>query len=203
MTSHVGSSPRWLPLFTLVWLSVAVLVAASGRLAAIPFPGPQMVLVGLTVLALLLGTRVGSVRAWIDAVPLRTLVGVHVVRLVGSVFLVLAARGLLSPVFAERAGWGDIVTAVGALALVLSGDPRTPRHRALYLLWNTFGLLDFVNVVITAAWIGMSNVQPGLVPLVHLPLSLLPTFFVPILFASHVFVFRRLGALARESHVAA
>jgi hypothetical protein len=199
-TSPSSSFPRWLSLFMLAWLAFALLVGATGRLAAIPFPGPQMVLVGLTVLSIFLGTRLSSVRAWIDAVPLRVLVGAHVVRLVGSVFLVLAARGLLSPVFAERAGWGDIVSAIGALVLVLSGDPRTPRHRALYLIWNTFGLLDFVNVVITAAWIGVSGVQPGLVPLVHLPLSLLPTFFVPILFASHVFVFRRLAAMGRESH---
>jgi hypothetical protein len=200
MTMHIASSPRWLPLFALSWLAAAITIAASGRLAAVPFPGPQIVLVAMTVLALFLGTGVGSVRAWIDAVPLRALVGVHVARLVGFVFLALSARGLLSPVFAERAGWGDIVTALGAAALVLSGDPHTPRHRALYLIWNTFGLLDFVNVVLTAAWIGMRGVQPGLVPLVHLPLSLLPTFFVPILFASHVFVFRRLAAMARPSH---
>ena len=200
MTSHVGSSPRWLPLFTLGWLALAVFVAASGRLAAIPFPGPQLVLVALAALALFLGTRVGSVRAWVDAVPLRVLVGVHVVRLVGFAFLALAARGLLSPVFAERAGWGDIVTAVGAAALVFSGEPRTPRHWAFYLVWNTFGMLDFVNVVGTAAWIGMKGIEPGLAPLVRLPLSLLPTFFVPILIASHVFVYRRLFAMRRESH---
>ena len=77
---------------------------------------------------------------------------------------------------------------------------RTPRHRALYWAWNTFGLLDFVNVVGTAAWIGMRGTEPGLAPLVRLPLSLLPTFFVPILMASHVFVYRRLRAMKRESH---
>jgi hypothetical protein len=200
MTSHVGSSPRWLPVFAWGWLAVAVVVAASGRLAAIPFPGPQLVLVGLAALVLFLGTRVGSVRAWVEHVPLRVLVGVHVVRLVGFAFLALSGRGLLSPVFAERAGWGDIVTALGAAALVLSGDPRTPRHRALYFIWNTFGLLDFVNVVGTAAWIGMRGIEPGLAPLVRLPFSLLPTFFVPILMASHVFVYRGLLAMKRESH---
>lgn len=199
MTSHVGSSPRWLPILALGWLALAIAFAASGRLAAIPFPGPQVVLLALVVLSLFLGTRVSSVRAWVDAVPLRVLVGIHVARFVGFAFLALAARGLLSPVFAERAGWGDIITAAGAAVLVLSGDPRTPRHRALYLVWNTFGLLDFVNVVVTAAWIGVRGVEPGLAPLVRLPLSLLPTFFVPILFASHVFVYRRLFALQRQS----
>src|SRR5262245_6144412 len=169
MTSHVGSSPRWLLLLTLSWLGLAVIVAASGRLAAMPFPGPQIVLVGLAALSLFVGTRVASVRAWVDAVPLRVLVGAHISRLIGSAFLVLAARGEINLLFAERAGWGDIVSAIGAIALVVSGIPRTPRHRALYLIWNTFGLLDFVNVILTAAWIGIMGVQPGLAPLVHLP----------------------------------
>lgn len=199
MTSHVGSSPRWLQVFTLGWLGLAVFIAGSGRLAAVPFPGPQIVLVVLAALALFLGTRVGSVRDWVERVPLRALVGAHIARFVGFSFLALAARGQLSPVFAERAGWGDIVTAAGAVALFLSGDPRTPRHRALYLIWNTFGLLDFVNVIVTAAWIGIRGTEPGLEPLLRLPLSLLPTFFVPILFASHFFIYRRLAALARES----
>jgi hypothetical protein len=198
MTSHVVRSPRWLPWFTLGWLGLAILVAATGRLATLPFPGPQVVIVALVALAIALGTRVESVHAWIDAVPLRALVGVHGARLIGFSFLVLAGRGQLSPIFAERAAWGDIAAAIGAIALVLSGDPRTPRHRALYLLWNTVGLADFVVVVVTAGWIASQGLTPGVAPLLHLPFSLLPTFAVPILLASHVFLFRRLLA-GRES----
>ena len=198
MTSHVVSQPRWLGLAVLAWLALAVVVAASGRLATVPFPGPQVVIVALVALLLFVGTRVASVRAWIDALPLRALVGMHISRFIGLAFLLYAARGQLSPVFAERAGIGDIVSAIGALALVLSGEPRTARHRAFYGVWNVVGLLDFVVVVVTAAWVGLQGTTPGVVPLVHLPLSLLPTFAVPILVASHVFIFRRLGALARE-----
>lgn len=199
MTSHVGSSPRWLSIFVLGWLALAIVAAATGRFAAIPFPGPQVLIVALVALVLVVGARVASVRSWIDAVPLRALVGIHISRFIGLAFFVYAARGQLSPLFAERAGTGDILTAVGALALVLSGDPRTPRHRALYLLWNVVGLLDFVVVVITAAWVGARGLVPGVAPLVRLPLSLLPTFAVPLLMASHFFIFPRLAALGRVS----
>jgi len=198
MTSHVAPSPRWLGVLTLAWLALAVLVAGTGRFAALSFPGPQVVIVALIALLVLVGTRTPSVRSWIDAVPFRVLVGLHISRFIGAAFLIYAAMGQLSPVFAERAGVGDIVSAVGALALVLSGVPKTARHRAFYWVWNVVGLLDFVVVVVTAAWVGVQGGRPGVEPLVHLPLSLLPTFAVPILFASHIFIFRRLAAMARD-----
>jgi hypothetical protein len=34
----------------------------------------------------------------------------------------------------------------------------------------------------------------AMAPLNHLPLNLIPTFFVPLLLASHVAIYRRIGA---------
>src|SRR5207249_9660080 len=101
----------------------------------------------LIILVLLAGTLVAAssmpaLRAWIDALPLRALVGINAVRFVGITFLVLAARGEIAPVFAARAGWGDIATAVLALVLVAAGEPRTALGRGLTHAWNAFGLLD-------------------------------------------------------------
>ena len=175
-----------------LWFLAAVVVGASGVLAAVPFPGPQILIVVLTLASIAVGLGVAPVRASIEALSLKSMVGFHAIRFVGIAFLVLAARGLLSPIFAERAGWGDIITAAGAVALVASGAPTSRAHRAWYLAWNIFGTLDLVVVVITAAWIGMQRLTPGLDLLLRLPLSLLPTFFVPLLLASHVVLFRRL-----------
>src|SRR2546426_8771200 len=49
--------------------------------------------------------RSPALRAWIDALPLRALIGINVFRFIGITFLVLAARGQIAPVFAQRAGW--------------------------------------------------------------------------------------------------
>jgi len=178
----------------LVWLAAAIVFGATGVFAQLRPPGPQIIALALTIIAVSASIAVPSVRSWVDSIPLRGLVGFHVMRFVGVVFLVLAARGALSPVFAMRAGWGDITAAAGAVLLVMSGIPRSPLHRWAYLAWNTFGVLDLIVAVGTAAVVVLRGATPGMEPITQLPLILVPVFFVPLLFAAHVAIYRRLFA---------
>jgi hypothetical protein len=109
---------------------------------------------------------------------------------VGIYFLFLSGRGELARSFALPAGWGDIVVATGALALVLTG-PASNARRKWFTAWNLAGQLDILLVVLTAARIWMTEPE-AMVPLLRLPLSLLPTFLVPLIIASHVILFARL-----------
>ncbi len=112
----------------------------------------------------------------------------------------LAARGQIATVFAARAGWGDIATAVLALILVAAGEPRTPLQRGLVHAWNAFGFLDLVVAVATATAVTLQGTAPGVAPVLYLPLVVIPTFFVPIFLANHVVIFRRLRAASRATH---
>ena len=181
------------------WLGLAIIAGATGFLAGLPFPGPQLIILTLLVATVVAGTAVPALRAWIDALPLRALIGINAFRFIGITFLVLAARGQIAAVFAQRAGWGDIATAALAIVLLAAGDPRTPIRRALTHAWNAFGALDLVVAVATATWVTLHAVTPGVQPVLVLPLVLIPTFFVPIFLASHVFIFRRLVALGRSA----
>jgi len=125
-----------------VWFGLALLAGATGFLARLPFPGPQLIILTLVVATFAAGTLVPALRDWIGALPIRALIGINAIRFIGAWFLVIAARGELAPVFANRAGWGDIATAALALVLVAAGEPRTATHRALAHAWNAFGLLD-------------------------------------------------------------
>lgn len=176
------------------WLGMALLAGATGFLARLPFPGPQLIILALVVGTVAAGTAVPTLRAWIDALPIRALIGINVFRFIGIWFLVLAARGQLAPVFANRAGWGDIVTAALAIGLIAAGDPRTRTQRPLAHAWNAFGLLDLIVAVATATWVTMHGVTPWVRPVLAVPLVVIPTFFVPIFLANHVFIFRRLLA---------
>src|SRR6267143_3664366 len=121
------------------WFGLALLAGATGFLERLPFPGPQLIILTLLVGTVAAGTAVPTLRAWIDALPLRALIGINAFRFIGITFLVLAARGQIAPVFAQRAGWGDIATAALALVLVALGDPRTATRLALAHAWNAFG----------------------------------------------------------------
>jgi hypothetical protein len=177
------------------WLLAALLVGASGRLSSLRPPAPQIVLVGLTI-ALLVAARLWApLRSFVNRVDLRALVLFHLTRLVGFYFLALHARGDLPWAFAVPGGWGDNVTAAWALLLVLLVRPDTRGGRLHYLAWNVFGLLDILGVVLTAARLAFR--EPGSMrALLELPLSLLLTFVVPIIIATHVMMLRRLAAPA-------
>ncbi len=195
MTASTLATPRLPPVASVAlaaWLGLVLLAAATGFFAGLPFPGAQVIILGLAVATIVSGLTVPGLRAWIDGLPLRALIGINVFRILGFVFLAYAARGQLAQVFADRAGWGDI--AVGALALVLvaAGAPRTALHRGLTYAWNALGTLDLVTAVVTATFVGIRGLTPGVQALLTLPLVLIPAFLVPIYFATHVFIFRRL-----------
>ena len=153
-------------------------------------PAPQLVLIALTLTLLGLLFFVRSVRAWATAVDVRLLVAFHLTRFVGIYFLILYQRGELPYAFAVPGGWGDITVASCALLLLVAGPP-TGRRRWAYLVWNMVGLLDILFVVATAALLAKEDSQ-SMAALLRLPLSLLPTFLVPIIIASHIWLFKRL-----------
>jgi hypothetical protein len=62
------------------------------------------------------------------------------------------------------------------------------------LLWNAFGLIEIAFVVFSALRFGLKDWQ-SMAPLRELPLSLLPTFLVPLIITSHVLIFIRAARL--------
>jgi hypothetical protein len=177
-----------------IWFALAALAGAVGLPARLPFPSLQIAILALFAASLAATSAVATLRAWIDALPLRTLAAIHSVRFVGGLFLILGARGLLAPVFASRAGWGDMAAAAVAVILVATGEPRTPGHRAAYHAWNVLGAIDLIVAVATATWVVINGLQPGMEPLFAFPLATIPLFFIPVLLVGHVVVFRRLMA---------
>jgi hypothetical protein len=178
---------------TAVWFVLACVAGGTGLIARLTPPIPQ-VLIGVSTLALILtGVLHPGLRAWLSRVNLRGFVAFHLTRFVGIWFLVLYQSGELTGEFAVAAGWGDILTATGALGI--AGFMRNPESKPwLLMLWNAFGLADILTVVVTATRIAMRT-PSEMAPLLQFPMSLVPTFVVPLVIASHVLVFVRLRRL--------
>ncbi len=175
-----------------LWLWFAAAVAAGyylvlQRIAPSAVP---MVIVGLTALVLYAYFRLPGLRDWIDALDSRALVQIHLTRFIGIYFLFLFNRGQLPYAFAVPAGIGDIIVALLAVALITVRLDRI-RLRRFLTIWNVIGFVDIVLVVITAGRINSADASQ-LRSLTYLPLSLLPTFLVPLLIATHLMIFARL-----------
>src|ERR1700761_1385517 len=112
----------------------------------------------------------------------------------GAAFLIIMALGHLPALFALPAGLGDIAAGLAA-PLVARGLARgTGRRGALW--FNAFGMTDLVVALTLGAVTAyqLIHVTPSGAPISELPLALVPTVGVPLLFAVHI---TSVSALAR------
>jgi hypothetical protein len=154
-----------------------------------------IILLGLTAAVLAAAGLLSAFRRWLATIDERWLVGLHLTRFVGAYFLYLYMRGELPYAFAVPGGWGDIAVASLAGALLAWGGPRDRGRRVAYAAWNVLGMADILFVVTTAARLAAAA-PDSMAALLRLPLSLLPTFLVPLIIASHVVLGVRLARRA-------
>ncbi len=126
-------------------------------------------------------------RGFAHSLDARTLTVLHSWRLGGFVFLILYAHGILPGRFALPAGWGDIF--MGATAW-LAATYLTGRRTA-YMAWQLLGVADLViavtmGVLSSPGPAGVLAQGVGSDAMSTLPLSLVPTFAVPLLLIFHI-----------------
>jgi hypothetical protein len=124
------------------------------------------------------------------SIPQGLLIGVHVGRVVGFVFLALLDMRLLPAQFALPAGYGDVIVALTAPFVVYALSKNTPYAREFALAWNWLGLLDFAVALVTGTvFIGPYVRQVALTgrSIAYLDYVLMiPGFGVPILVLFHI-----------------
>lgn len=106
-------------------------------------------------------------------------------RILGVVFVILEAQQLLPARFALSAGYGDIF--IGATAWFAATRLAKPGNRALFILWQTLGIADLVSAVALGVTAGLfQSAGTSMHLMTVLPLSLIPTFLVPLFLMFHV-----------------
>ncbi|HMA19049.1 MAG TPA: hypothetical protein VKS03_11480 [Thermoanaerobaculia bacterium] len=185
------------PLLAAWWL--AALLLATGGFFAAGRPGAPRIawasvplIVGLTLYA-----ASAAYRRTIDGTPPDRLIGAQVYRLLGGVFVVGWALGLLPGIFALPAGLGDL--AIGAAAPLVASllRKRRPQARRAAVLWNVVGLADLVMAVTLGVLSTPGRLQrlsfgaPNTAISAY-PFVLVPTVLVPLSVLLHVFSLRGL-----------
>ena len=190
-----GSGNKSVVLILGAWICLAAGVGVAGWLESASAPVIAGIVWILTALALLACWKVRTLHRWTMKVEMRWLVLLHLTRFVGFYFFLLCSRGELPFAFAAPAGWGDIVVAALAVLLLALSNAR---NWSMLIIWNTIGLTDILFVVMTALRLGLEDWR-SMHALREFPLSLLPTFLVPLIIVSHVLIFFR----AAEAEIAA
>jgi len=176
-----------------MWLLLVIALAGSGVLAGTEGPQPLVMpaAIFLPVLAFVLAYRYSpGLRARVADLDTGLLVILHTWRMLGAGFLLLYAFDVLPGLFAWLAGGGDMLVATGALILgvrLLQGRQVT---RAYLLRWNAFGLVDFLVAVGVGTALRSTNFGGPVSTdvMASLPLSLIPTFIVPVYLILHAMI---------------
>ena len=127
----------------------------------------------------------------------KNLIRMHVWRLEGVVFLLLMAAGQVPALFAIPAGIGDML--VGATSFWVARKFDEPGGRRRAIVFNVLGLTDLIVAVTLGVTTNPGPAQlflttPAATMLTQFPLTLVPTFLVPLAATLHVISLRQLVA---------
>jgi hypothetical protein len=191
-----------------LWLAIIWSVAINGvfrpgnsTLPLVPLAIFLPVIVGVPIL--LRSKRIGEV---LDAMPRSWLVGLQVYRVLGGIFLVGWARGVIPSLFVLPAGIGDVTTGLLALPVAYSLVSRNRSAVRGAIAWNIFGLLDFavaVGIGLVTAPGPFQLIQPSVsnTGLGLYPNVLIPAFAVPSSILLHVLSLRQLRRVRRQAAI--
>jgi hypothetical protein len=183
------------------------LVASAFHLYVTDVQGPPLglllaVLVPISVFAVWY-LRSKRFREFVLSVDPATLTAAQSWRVAGYAFVALYAYRVLPGVFALPAGLGDM--AIGATATLAATRLAAPRRRAGFLVWQALGILDLVTALsmgTLARFIGPQD-SVTMQPIMTLPLSLIPTFGVPLFLILHIICILQARRWPKESYAAA
>ena len=145
-----------------------------------------------------------SLRELVLAADLRFMTAIQAWRIGGFSFLAFYTYGILPGYFAWPAGVGDMaigVTAPWIIAALMR--ERSFAASKSFVAWNIFGILDLVVAVGSGAFGPLFFVHdvggPGATrAMAHLPLVLVPAFFVPLFIILHLAALPQARRLAGE-----
>jgi hypothetical protein len=176
-----------------VWFTIAVVLSLLAPPPAVGGPARFAIILGPVVALSAFYFGVRSFRDALSLLPLRVLVGAHVVRaVVGVAFLVLGRRGGLPVEFANPAGYGDLAAGLGALALLFVPNWRRRGMALAVGAWSLFGIADFVNVQRVVIALQGQGRQAEFGAMDGPPLAVVPYFGVPLLWFLHIVVLARI-----------
>jgi hypothetical protein len=193
-----------------LWFVIVLAAGSVGIFESRADQRPLAILLAIAAPLLLFGAAYrGSsrFRDWALSIDLRWLTAIQAWRVIGGAFLVLYAFDLLPGTFAWPAGAGDIAVGLAAPFVLMAILRQAQDWRSQVLWLNVAGLLDFAGAIITGmlssnSALGIFFESSNHVSLGALPLSLIPTFAVPLWTIFHILSFAQLRQVGQGTRLA-
>jgi len=183
-----------------VWLGLRG--AFAGPAGGLPIGLALSLMVPLAVFAL--DSRLGGpLFEGLRRLDLASLIALQTYRVLGVFFIVAWMAGDLPAAFALPAGLGDIAIGAAAPFVAAAVAARRPGYRALAIGWSFLGLADLVNALFqgvahSPSPLGFLAGSITTQAVTRYPMSLIPTFGVPLALMLHAVGLRR--ALSSPRH---
>jgi hypothetical protein len=163
------------------------------------FLPPMVLLYGTFPLAIFLFTVVINSKMYktvLENALLQDLVRVHIFRLLGVFFVLLAFHDALPKSFALIAGFGDMITAITSIFVAKAIENKASYAKKLTYVWNAFGFLDILFTAIMANVLTKISIDTGAMgvdTLAKFPFCFIPAFAPPTIIFLHVAIYRKLS----------
>lgn len=185
--------------FFVLYLIYIGIASFGGWFNAVSLP-PRVLLLTTFPYAFLLFVVVTNTQTYKNIVAnasLTALVRLHIFRLIGVFFVLLALHDALPKGFALIAGFGDMITAASSIWVARAIESKKAYAKKLTYAWNVFGTVDIMFTAIAAnvlTKISMDTGAMGVDTLAQFPFCIIPAFAPPTILFLHWTIFKKIQA---------
>jgi hypothetical protein len=185
-------------LFFTIYLFYVSGLAFTGFLSVNSLPPRVLIFTALPLMIFFFGFIFNKPIYWkiLNGIPLQSLIRLHTFRFVGMYFLIANYYNALPAHFAILAGLGDIFTALGAIFIAKAIEKNKSWSIKATLIWNIFGFLDIVSVLISAFLTTRYSIQhpesQSIIEIAKFPFVWIPAFAPVVIVFMHIAIFKKL-----------
>lgn len=196
--------PLALPLvsvFFILYLAYIYFASYYGFFNQVLFPPKVLLLTTFPFAFLLFGVVFNTkfYKTLLQNSAIETVVQLHIFRLIGVFFILLALHNALPKPFAFIAGLGDMITAITSIFIVNAIKNEKSYALKLTYYWNIFGTVDILFTAIAANVLTKISIDSGAMgvdTLALFPFCIIPAFAPPIILFLHFSIFKKLKQIS-------
>ena len=183
--------------FFVLYLAYIALGSFYGRFNQVSLP-PKVLLFTTFPFAFLLFFVVLNTEIYktiVENTAIENLVKLHIFRLIGVFFVLLALHNALPKPFAFIAGIGDMLTAISSIFVARAIERKKSYAKKLVYYWNIFGTVDILFTAIAANVLTKVSIDTGAMgvdTLAFFPFCIIPAFAPPTILFLHWAIFKKI-----------